>query len=199
MQSASMEYDAANRLVKYNGEAVQYDAEGNLTYGPLNGEMVAFTYDCRNRLISAGNTTYEYDAENNRISVTVDNTKTEYIIENHSSDLSKILVSTVKGKTTLYLYGNGLLAQNDDDNGYLYYHFNNIGSTTAVTDSDGKLKYSFSYGTYGELLSGDTHGIMFLYNGQYGVITDSNGLYDMRLRYYNKDILTLRILIPDNR
>ena len=188
MQSASMEYDAANRLVKYNGEAVQYDAEGNMTYGPLNGEMTAFTYDCRNRLVSAGNTSYSYDAENNRISLTVGNTKTEYLVENNSSDLSKILTSTVNGKTTLYLYGNGLLAQNDGDNGYLYYHFNNIGSTTAVTDSDGKLKYAFSYGTYGELLSGGTHGIMFLYNGQYGVVTDDNGLCYMRARYYNVDI-----------
>ena len=43
--------------------------------------------------------------------------------------------------------------------------------------------------TYGELLSGDTHGIIFLYNGQYGVVTDSNGLYYMRARYYNVDIM----------
>lgn len=183
-----MEYDAANRLVKYNNEDVLYDADGNMTYGPLNGVMTSFTYDCRNRLVSAGNTTYAYDAENNRISVTVGSTTTSYVVENNSGELSKILSSTTNSKTTLFIYGNGLLAQNDDDNGYLYYHFNNIGSTTAITDADGKLKYAFSYGTYGELLSGDTHGIMFLYNGQYGVVTDSNGLYYMRARYYNVDI-----------
>ena len=55
----------------------------------------------------------------------------------------------MNSKTTLFIYSNGLLAQNDVDNGYLYYHFNSIGSTTAITDSDGKLKYAFSYGTYG--------------------------------------------------
>ena len=188
LQSASMEYDAANRLVKYNNENVLYDADGNMTYGPLNGVMTTFTYDCRNRLVSAGNTTYGYDAENNRISVTVSGTTTSYVVENNSGELSKILSSTTGNKTTLFVYGNGLLAQKDADNGYLYYHFNNIGSTTAVTDGDGKLKYAFSYGTYGELLSGDTHGIQFLYNGQYGVVTDSNGLYYMRARYYNVDI-----------
>ena len=30
--------------------------------------------------------------------------------------------------------------------------------------------------------------IRFLYNGQYGVMTDGNGLYYMRARYYNVDI-----------
>ena len=188
LESASMEYDKANKLIKFNGEDVVYDACGNMTYGPLNGVMTTFTYDCRNRLISAGNTTYAYDAENNRISVKVGNTETKYVVENNSGELSKLLSSETDGKTTLYIYGTGLIAQNDEENGYLYYHFNNIGSTTAVTDGDGKLKYAFSYGTYGELLSGDTHGILFLYNGEYGVTTDANGLYYMRARYYNVDI-----------
>ena len=31
-------------------------------------------------------------------------------------------------------------------------------------------------------------GIDYLYNGQYGVETDANGLYYMRARYYNQDI-----------
>jgi hypothetical protein len=29
-----MEYDDANRLIKYNGEAVLYDEDGNMTYAP---------------------------------------------------------------------------------------------------------------------------------------------------------------------
>ena len=188
ISSATMEYDDANRLVKFNGEDVVYDADGNMTYGPLNGVMTHFTYDCRNRLVSAGNTTYEYDAENNRIAVTVNNVRTEYVVENNASQYSQILSATTNGETTLYIYGDGLLSQVDEDGNYLYYHFNNIGSTTVVTGDDGKIVHAFTYGTYGELLSGDTHGIMFLYNGRYGVVTDSNGLYYMRARYYNTDI-----------
>ena len=34
----------------------------------------------------------------------------------------------------------------------------------------------------------DAAGIDYLYNGQYGVMTDGNGLYYMRARYYNQDI-----------
>ena len=84
--------------------------------------------------------------------------------------------------------GNGLLAQEDETGEYLLYHFNNIGSTSALTDMDGTIVHAYSYGTYGELLSGNREGIRFLYNGRYGVVTDENGLYYMRARYYNVDI-----------
>jgi YD repeat-containing protein len=65
-----MTYGPDNRLVTYNGQQVTYDADGNMTYGPLNGQMAVYAYDCRNRLTLAGGTAYGYDAENNRIRVT---------------------------------------------------------------------------------------------------------------------------------
>lgn len=59
----------------------------------------------------------------------------------------------------------------------------------AVTDQDGKVKYSYNYTPYGELLEGEySDTVPFLYNGQFGVTTDGNGLYYMRARYYNVDI-----------
>ena len=81
----------------------------------------------------------------------------------------------------------------------------------AVTDADGIIYYRYIYDTYGELsdittddgvslksfeqlteyrLSELAHatGIDYLYNGQYGVETDQNGLYYMRARYYDQDI-----------
>ena len=81
----------------------------------------------------------------------------------------------------------GLLAQ-ESGGEYLTYHFNNIGNTQAVTNEIGEIVESFDYGPYGELLSKNDCGIMFLYSGEYGVATDSNGLYYMRARYYNPDI-----------
>ena len=88
---SNMEYNAANQLIKFNGKDVEYDADGNMTYGPLSGEMTAFTYDCRNRLISAGGETYTYDAENVLVSV-----ETEDYVETYLTDrvypLSRTLV-----------------------------------------------------------------------------------------------------------
>ena len=50
----------------------------------------------------------------------------------------------------------------------------------------------FNYGTYGELLTADKAVVVditrFLYNGEYGVQTDANGLYYMRSRYYSPEI-----------
>ena len=186
LTSAEMAYDAANRLIKYNGEEVKYDADGNMIYGPLNGEMLEFVYDCRNRLVSAGGVTYEYDAENNRISKTAGETKTEYVIDT-SNTLSHVLTATTGETTTYYVFGIGLLYQ-EEDGETLFYHFNNIGSTEAVTDETGQIVETFAYGPYGELLSANECGIMYLYNGEYGVATDENGLYYMRARYYNSEI-----------
>ena len=104
---------------------------------------------------------------------------------------------TNRKETTRYLYGNGLICE-QTGNQTLYHHYNQVGSTTELTDADGRLLYTYSYGTYGELLNGNKTITRFLYNGQYGVSTDSNGLYYMRQRYYspqlkrflNQDIVT---------
>ncbi|MDO4945468.1 MAG: polymorphic toxin-type HINT domain-containing protein [Ruminococcus sp.] len=187
LTSAEMKYNENNQLIEYNGEEVKYDADGNMIYGPLNGEMAEFEYDCRNRLVSAGGISYEYDAENNRISQTENGAKTDYVVDSNSSTLTRILTAAKEDDTTYYIYGIGLIAQ-ENDGEYLIYHFNNIGSTEAVTNIDGEIVETFDYGPYGELLSENSCGIMFLYNGEVGVATDSNGLYYMRARYYNPEI-----------
>ncbi len=43
----------------------------------------------------------------------------------------------------------------------------------------------FQCGPYGELLKGDASVTPFLFNGKFGVMTDGNGLYYMRARFYS--------------
>ena len=231
LTSAVMTYDADNRLATYNGKEIKYDADGNMTYGCLNGRMVYLNYDCRNRLICVKDhngttlTRYEYDAENIRTAVIEGNSRTVYVTD-REAPYSQILTATAckegiltTGKQTaqtLYTYGLGLISEHrtpqeaaEEEN--YYYHYNHLGSTTAVTDNQGTITYRFAYDTYGELTDirdADYHslkniaenegytkeqlaqaiGIPFLYNGQYGVQTDANGLYYMRARYYSQDI-----------
>lgn len=87
-------------------------------------------------------------------------------------------------------------------------HYNHLGSIMAVSDESGEAVYRFVYSTYGELYdlkdgndnslgniaasAGYTYaemthalGIKYLYNGQYGVETDKDGLYYMRARYFD--------------
>ena len=203
-KTETMTYDAVNRLISYNGKAVSYDTDGNMLYGPLNGQMASFTYDCRNRLIrtetdSGEVTKYLYDAENNRIGIiknagTEQESRTGYVVDRTSGELTQILQSRTEEAAksadvgiTTYLYaGNRLLAEDGEE--YLTYHFNNVGSTTAVTDKSGNIKYRYAYSVYGELLKGNYGEVLFLYNGQYGVQSDDSGLYYMRARYYNAAI-----------
>ena len=116
------------------------------------------------------------------------NTETDKTKEDESATETKEEDRTEsKAETIKYVYGNGLISQTDT-NGCRYYHYNHLGSTMQLTDKDGNVTDRYTYGTYGELLSGDTEHTRFLYNGRYGVTTDENGLYYMRTRYYNTDI-----------
>ena len=202
VSSENMTYDSDNRLTSYNGKEVIYDEKGNMTYGPSSlitdtdkAEFYEYTYDCRNRLIKAGNekdgyTEYSYDAENNRIELKTKDYTKDYVVESASSEYSRVLSETItytKDKTKnniKYVYGNGLISEY---NGNLIsnYHFNHLGSTIAITDKDGKITNRYEYGVYGNLTAKNSDNKEFLYNGEYGVITDENNLYYMRSRYYN--------------
>ncbi|MBD5542812.1 MAG: RHS repeat-associated core domain-containing protein [Lachnospiraceae bacterium] len=129
--------------------------------------------------------------------------QTEYVVDS-VEELSKVLMAVEKKPEknkagdsaaqttyfTYFYYGNGLSEQENEKEGYLTYHFNNVGSTNAVTDEKGVVKYIYAYNPYGELTKGSYAQVMFLFlfNGQYGVTSDDNGLYYMRARYYNVSI-----------
>jgi len=89
----------------------------------------------------------------------------------------------------------------ENDGGYRAYHFDYRGSTVALTDKAGQVIGRFQYGPYGALSRGDATQTPFLFNGAYGVMTDGNGLYDMRARFYspqirrfvNRDVLLGRV------
>jgi len=74
------------------------------------------------------------------------------------------------------------------DGDYTSYHFDFRGSTVALTDKDAQIIEQYQYSPYGLLLSGDSSKTPFLFNGKYGVMTDSNNLYYMRARFYNPEI-----------
>jgi len=155
---------------------VEFDADGNMLGGGLN------QFDSRNRLIQAENVVYAYDAENQRIGVN----QTQYVV-NSQPALSQILIKDENGQKTFYVYGLGLIGQETGDE-YLSYHFDYRGSTVALTDSSGQIVEQYQYSPYGLLLNGDPSKTPFLFNGKYGVMTDSNNLYYMRARFYSPEI-----------
>ncbi|WP_156950970.1 polymorphic toxin-type HINT domain-containing protein [Saccharibacillus sacchari] len=186
----NMTYTTDNRLATVDGQAVTYDAEGNMLNGPLGGTMQDYQYDARNRLTQAGGVSYSYDNENNRNSITVNGVTTKQIINPHAV-MSQVLMETDAAGTpqAWYVYGLGLIGREDAAGSYQTYHYDLRGSTTALTNEQGQVTDTYSYDTYGEQLSHEGAATQpFQYNGRDGVQTDTNGLYQMRARYYNPEI-----------
>ncbi len=188
---ASMTYDDDNRLATYNGQSVPSDNNGNLLSAPLNGSLLSsVAWDKRNRLTSAGGTAYVYDAENRRVSSSSAGQTTTYTWSR--GKLDRLLVKTnPDGSVTRYVYGLGLLYEETTPSGggsaiALFYHYNWQGSTVALTDASGNVTAMLSYSPYGEptLVSG-TANTPFCFNGQFGVMTEANGLLSMKARFYS--------------
>ena len=106
-----------------------------------------------------------------------------------------------------YIYGLGLAYKLMPDGTTYTYHFDDRGSTIAMTDGTGQIVNEYSYGPHGErlgILEG-THN-PFGYVGRYGVMEEGNGLKFMRARYYddatgrflNKDLMRGSIARPQS-
>ena len=203
-----MTYNADNQLLTWKASAaaaaqsVVHDDDGNTTAGPLPdlsspaapARWASFGFDARNRLTSVTATgvssTHSYDAENLRTSVTENGVTSQWVVNPHGlSGLSEALVRVKGGVTTRYVYGLGLLYEEEEAATPVVrtYHFDRQGSTAALTATDGlTVTDRFEYAAYGERThrTGSTD-TPFQFNGFFGVQTDASGLLYMRARYYN--------------
>ena len=194
--NASMTFDSANQVATFNGASATHDLDGNMLTGPTpSGGTAVYSYDVRNRLTSMGTTAYTYNAENNRVGITSP-TETTTLVVDPEGALSKVLMRTKNGITTRYVYGAGLQYEVNSTGQATYYHFDQTGNTAALTNQAGAIIERVVYSPYGTIRyrqSGfDTP---FLYGGYFGVMTDANGLINMRARYYNP--ATMRFLNSD--
>ncbi|PYE42110.1 RHS repeat-associated protein [Paenibacillus barcinonensis] len=163
------------------------DANGNLLYATDGSTASAYEYDARNRLVKAGKLKYRYNPQGDRIELAQRGQVTRYVIDD-ATELSRVLMEldgegNVKAR---YVYGLGLIGREDADGTYLSYHYDLRGSTTLLTDEQNRVTDRYTYGLYGELEQHE--GVTsqpFAYNGRDGVMTDANGLYYMRARYYD--------------
>lgn len=89
-----------------------------------------------------------------------------------------------------FVYGMGLIGEEDASGEYNICHFDERGSTLAVSNSRGEINGRFAYDTYGTLIN---HSGMFsspfLYNGRQGTMTDTPNLYSMRSRFYQPGMM----------
>jgi RHS repeat-associated protein len=70
-----------------------------------------------------------------------------------------------------------------------YYHYDNLGSTIAITDSTGATVNKYAYDSFGKVLNQvEAISNPFKYVGKFGVMDDGNDLLYMRARYYDPEV-----------
>lgn len=176
-------FDFNDRKTSFNGQALTYDANGNLTSDGTN----TYTWNARNQLaqISQGGSaqlSFSYDAMGRRISKTVQGVATQFLYDGNNA-----VQETQGSASNPILVGLGIderFARNDVT-GRTYFLTDQINSTIALTDPNGALKQQYSYDPYGNVVPSDTTtGFTNPYQFT-GREMDAPGLYYYRARYYS--------------
>ncbi|MGV4658922.1 RHS repeat-associated core domain-containing protein [Burkholderia pseudomallei] len=175
-------FDLNDRKTSFNGQALTYDANGNLTSDGTN----TYTWNARNQLIqiSQGSNvqlSFSYDALGRRINKTVRGVATQFLYDGNNA------VQETQGSTVNpILVGLGIderFARNDVP-GRTYFLTDQINSTIALTDPNEAIKQQYSYDPYGNVTPSDTTtGFTNPYQFT-GREADAPSLYYYRARYY---------------
>lgn len=171
-------YGNDNRLSSIDNKSTSVDSAGNLTSYTENNKSHTATYNSQNELTKYDNSSYTYDANGNRVSQND---------VNYTYDTSGNLITDSNHE---YIYGpNGLIGYYHNDKFYTNI-YNNRGDVTKILDESSDTVSSINYGDYGNITSktGNTD-TPFLYAGQGGAVTDSNGLVYLKTRYYNPELM----------
>ena len=172
-----------NRLTAAGGFTYNYDFEGQLS--EINDTTYEFDYDHRLVAVSdAESSSYVYDGRDKRLEAMRDGTITKYIYDAAGNLLAEAGPSNTI--TRYYIYGQGLMAMVTPTDELYGYNFDAIGSTIAMTDDSGQIVNAYAYTPFGRITNKqETIAQPFTFVGQHGVMTEPNGFYYMRARYYD--------------
>ena len=186
-------YDKKNRLTKIQKPKDQinfsYDNEGNTIKETSSKGIKVYNYDIFNRTkevkTEEGNSLKNiYDPFGLRVEILRDDKEINRFIFsgwNVISELDKD--NNVKSRE---IRGYGLLSKEVDEKDY-YYHRNEHGDVTSITDSDENIVNTYSYDIFGNIVS-EKEGInnRFKYAGEQ--FDNETGQYYLRARFYNPTI-----------
>ena len=195
--TVALTYDAASQ-VSSPGHA--HDARGRATAAPGH----ALTWDGASRLTTVDGAVLTYNGLGNLRTRTSAAAATRFYY-NEGIDLAPIVAERDLDSGQMLRYyvwtpGGRLLYMIDAAGGnqVYFYHFDQVGSTLALTDAAGEIADAYAYDPYGRLLRHEGGSRQpFTFVGAWGVRQegDSGTLYQMRARYY--DAKTGRFLSPE--
>ncbi len=183
--SITWDVDGLNRLKKKNTTTYTYDFRNNMTQ-ESGGKT--YIYDDLNRLVEvkSGATsvaTYTYDAFNRRVIKKVGTTTSRYTYNDWNIVEDSISSTNYRNYVDAGMDDHIMMEQFGTGAGKYYFHTDERGNVTAVTNSSGTAVATYRYSVYGELLSSTGTIKIFLWGGSY--LDSETGNYWMRNRYYH--------------
>jgi RHS repeat-associated protein len=201
-------YDNDNRLTTLGSDTLTYDTDGNpaasrIPDGPFGsggsstGAIGTYTWNVRNqltRVVRSDNGQQRdiaYDSEGHVITWTTGSSVVRWVVDPHGGSIARMAGKiSASGEYTRYAYGIGLVYEVRADGAPRYYHYDQVGSTIALSDSSGTVVGRADYSPYGKLLGGSgelqAFATPFMFVGAYGVMTDQvTGLQEMGARWYS--------------
>jgi RHS repeat-associated protein len=175
----SATYNDANRLTQKDSVSFSYDANGNLIGDGTN----TYTWDARNQLTSITgpslNAAFQYDGFGRRVNKTVNGASTTYLYD----DFNVVQESSAGPTVNFLAIGLDEVFTRTDGAGSLGHLRDGLGSTLALTDSNGVVQTSYTYDPFGNTtLVGAATSNSTQFTGREN---DSMGLYYYRSRYYS--------------
>jgi RHS repeat-associated protein len=180
-------YDANDRLTQQGGTRYTYDNNGNTLTETLDTTTVSYSYNAKNELVSVeqgGNTTrYGYNPNGIRTTKSEGGITTSYIVD-ENRDYAQVLIEDDGTTQVSYTYGDDLISQDRNGEAY-FYHYDGLGSTRSLTDSQGNLANTYDYEAFGEVL-GQTGSVenSYLFAGEQ--FDNALDQYYLRARYYDQ-------------
>ena len=155
---------------------------------------MTYKWDDQNRLVAVAKegeapfVTYEYDDDNVRVSQTVGDETTEFVMDKNRA-YAQVLAEYVRSQLIEeYVYGLDLIEQTDGTTrDEAFFGVDGLGSTVVLTDENGEVIETYEYDEFGELE--DVAGELatdYLFAGEQfdGLLGD----YYLRQRYYDPSI-----------
>jgi RHS repeat-associated protein len=175
-------FNAANEMTSFNGTALTYDANGNLTNDGTN----TYTWDARNHLvaIAGGNTaSFAYDADGRRALKAINGTSTQLLYD--GANPVQELQNGAPSANLLTGLGIDEYFQRTDTTGTYDYLSDILGSTVALTSASGSVQTQYMYDPFGNSsASGTASSNSFQFTGREN---DGTGMDYYRARYYSPD------------
>lgn len=170
---SSATYNANNQLTNWNGTALSYDLNGNMS----NDGIRAFSWNARNQLASIGTTTFQYDGTGRRSQ----NGAGVGFVYDGLNPVQEIVSGTPRAN----LLAGGLdeFFARTDSGGTSSFLTDALGSTLALADSTATVQTQYTFDPFGNTTStGASSTNALQYTGREN---DGSGTYYYRARYYN--------------